>query len=725
MKKFSAYIMAMALMISISFTISCTSSKKIEQDDDFATENDSSTLTSASSTGMDDGELSLDADIVNPPEPVVDPNKDEFADFDTNPTPPSTFAETPTTDANLENELNNLDATPSPTAEYTPEVAPEPTPAPVSDGTMAQIESVKYQSNQNGGSVIIEGDKPLQFTTRLNPTTNQLVVEVQNATVSDRLKRSLNTKDMASSIGSVDSYQKPGSTVARFVVQLRAGASEPLVQPEGNSLLIIGNANAEYIAKQVAATVSQREGFVDLAADGIMGSQTLEDFLAGNIKYYGKKISIETNNLDIKSAIKFIAEESGTNLLMDEGLDGKISLKLRQVPWDQALILILKAKKLGYVRQGNVLRIATLSDLQKEELEAYKLLENRRSNEPLIVKRFFISYANLKDLEVKIKDFISTTASVTDAAPIGSNAVSAGVAVAGTAVGPLVPAPVQRGRVMSDERTGSLIVTDTPNNMSKIEKLIAALDTQPRQIVVESKIISASESFTRSLGVVWGSSGSTRTTNSAKLGINNQVSGAFDSKFTWGNLDLVGNLDAQIALGELQDKIRVLSTQRTTVISGQTAKIESRGLLNVPIVTTNTATNTAIGVSGFTPIAYGLTGDVIPQASNENTISADIRLSQIKIDDVKTGSTTIEGIGGRVVARSGQTVVVQANFQSINTTNESGVPGLKEIPVIGFLFKGKKDQTNKAETMLFSTMHILEPVNGTKKAANDPTSNVE
>lgn len=768
----------------LGFILSCTSNKKIQQDDEFATDSAGETVTAdAGAAPAETSEFDLNetpaspplsdtaaaagkdefADFEDPtaqvaPVPTVDAGspppseaqpKDEFADFEQ----PATPTETPPASEKLaENkpgsELNSVPAPPEaapipveippaitteePPAVHVPEVVAE-TPKPVEPvEEPAQISAVNYQSNQSGGAVSITASRPIKFTTRLNSATNQLVIELPNATIPARLKRSLNTKDMASSIGSVDIYQKANSNVARFVVQLRPGSVEPLVQPEGNSLLVIGAANEAYVAKQkeeaeakaVAQAPAQIEGFTDLSADGVMSSQSMEQFLVGNQKYYGKKISIETNNLEIKEAIKFIAEESGTNLLMDEGLEGKISLKLRQVPWDQALILILKAKKLGYVRQGNVLRIAKLSDLQTEEVEAYKLLESRRSNEPLIVKRFFISYAKLSELEQKIREFITATAS-TNTVGAGQAAGASPVvtlpgAAAGSGAAPSGAGGVFKGRVIADERTGSLIVTDTPDNLIKIEKLIAALDTQPKQIVVESRIISASESFTRSLGVFWSSTGSSSTPNSAKLGINNLQAGVFDSTFTWGNLDIVGNLDARIALGEIQNKVRVLKTQRTTVISGQTAKIESKGQLNIPTIQTNTSSNTPIGTSGFTIIDFGLTGEIVPQASNENTISASINLSQIEVDDPKTGSRTTDAIGGRVVARNGQTVVVQANFNSRNTTNESGVPGLKDIPVLGLLFKGKADAVKKAETMLFATMYILDPVGGAvKKAAAD------
>lgn len=798
--------------LSLSSFISCSSLKKNQQDDDFATDDNlpsTSSNTSGSSNDISNEDLVLDnqnnssiqaAQDGNETKEVDEfsdfgesknnstqvsseangnpvQNKDEFSDFDQNSQnqstnisesatgadaqvaaqPQETTAQQPiTSDSSNINSItaqnsepltnSNLDLLPSSDANLN---SNEHIGASQSQDTIAQIKSVQYKSNQNGGALSILADTPLKYTTRMNSATNQLVIEVQNAHISAQLKRSLNTKDMASSIGSIDIYQKSNSKIARFVVQLRPGSVEPLVQPEGPSLLVIGAPNEAYLAsqkriqEQASESHGEQSSSDDSSKDGLMTTASLEDFLIGNHKFYGKKISIETNNLDVKEAIKFIAEESGANLLMDDGLEGKISLKLKQVPWDQALILILKAKKLGYVRQGNVLRIAKLSDLQAEEVSAYKMLETRRNNEPLIVKRFFINYAKLSEIEIKIKDFIFSTSPTSTANPIGqssntnsnggsnsssnsnnsnsNNQNSQGNQNNAAAQG---ASSIQRGRVISDERTGSIIVTDTAENIAKIEKLINALDTQPKQIVVENRIINASESFERSLGISWSSTGSSKTPNSARLGVKNDVAnGVFDSTFVWGNIDVVGDLGARIALGEIQNKVHVLNTQRTTIISGQVAKIDAKSTLRIEKISTNTASNTTIGTTDFTTIDYGLTGEILPQASNENTISADIKLNQVKIDDRKTGSTSSQGIGGKVIAKNGQTIVVQANFESSNTTNESGVPGLKDIPVLGMLFKGKNDASKKSETMLFVTLNILDSISGALKKASigDPS----
>lgn len=610
-----------------------------------------------------------------------------------------------------------------------PVVEQPPVPMAPPPQKISQINSVQYQSNQSGGTVVINSDEPLQFTTRSNPATHQLVIEVQNSLIPKKLKRSLNTKDMASSIGSVDIYQKAHSNVARFVVQLRPGSPEPLVQPEGTSLLIVGAANPSYVRKtenpqqnnapesqpsqgggEVQASnanVSQgqpraggsssQEVNPDLTSEGIMNSQTLEDFLASNNKFYGKKISIEAVKLDINDAFKFLAEESGVNMIIDDGVKGDVTLKLRQVPWDQAFVLLLKSKKLGYKRQGNVIRIAEVATLQKDEDDAIKLLEARKSVEPLVVKRFFIGYADISELEKKIKDFISTTAL--------------------TATGSIVTTP-SRGKVISDARTNSLIVTETADNLQKIEKLVAALDTQPKQVLIEGKVVEANEKFTRNLGVKW----STDPANPAPAGNIIRPSVDFNpatpTSFFNPTVGIgipgmpgdFGNLNAALTLGESEDKLRVLSSPRISVLSSQSATISQT--VNVQIAQAQVTPSTGGATTTFTSVPVGVSLQVTPQVSNEGTVVMDLNIERSFLGSASSTDIEKRNAKTKVIVRSGQTAVIGGIFQADATDSVAGIPFFKDIPIFGVLFRGSSKVRTKNELVIFITPRIQKTVQG-------------
>ncbi len=392
---------------------------------------------------------------------------------------------------------------------------------------------------------------------------------------------------------------------------------------------------------------------------------------------------------------------------MDDGLEGKISLKLKQVPWDQALVLILKAKKLGYLRQGNVLRIAKVADIQNEEVEAIKLLESRRNNEPLVVKRFFISYADIKELEQKIREFIASTVSVVPGsiaeigvtAPSSAGGANSPGAPAGTTAATLPP-PAPRGKVISDSRTSSLIVTDTPSNLSKIEKLIQALDSQPKQVLIEGKVIEATEEFSRSIGVNWSSNtATTNTNNKAGVSITQGLptSGVLDTNFSWGRVDVFGDLTARLMLGERQDKVRTLSSPKITVLSNQPANISQAVSVQIPSGSTVTQTPSGPVTSNqINTVPLGVFLKVTPQASNEGTVTLDLDIEKSTLVAVDSTQTNKRNAKSKLIVKSGQTAVIGGIFEATNSFGNSGVPGLKDIPILGALFKGQVERNQKS-----------------------------
>ncbi len=763
-------------------TVSCTSKDKSFEDDEFSTEAEASVsnddLNLDEALGEQTAETTDAATTAETKLAEKDAGKDsvadEFAEFeDTKIDSANTAA---TTEDDLEKEMNLLDSpaaevakndNPAPQIPVAPEIVsdvpapvvtsqvpPEPTvsdiaavpvqpqpedipavsaPAPVL-AELNQINSVQYKSNQSGGAVIISSEQPVQFTTRLNSATNQLVVEVQNALIPKKLKRSLNTKDIASSIGSVDIYQKAKSKVARFVIQLRPGSPEPLVQPEGNTLLIVGASNPSYVKSSVNKSQSENSangsgqqsknddnqnantnsGSVansdassnnnsnvnpDLTSEGIMNAQSLEDFLASNNKFYGKKISIEAVKLNVNDAFKFLSEESGVNMIIDDDVTGDVTLKLRQVPWDQAFVLILKSKKLGYKRQGNVIRISSVNTLIKEDDDAIKLKDARIGNEPLLVKRFFIGYADIAELEKKIKDFLTSTV----VSPTGA----------------LITTP-SRGRVISDPRTSSLIVTESAANITKIEKLILALDSQPQQVLIEGKVVEASEKFVRNMGVNWsspavgGDAAPARNYIRPSLSFNSGIGSAIFNPTVGlgipGAPGDLGNLTASLSLGEKEDKLRVLSAPRIAVLSNQKANIAQTVSVTVPTSTTTGADGRT--TTSTSTVAVGVSLNVTPQVSNEGTVVMDLEIERSFPGSAVSSEIERRNAKTKVIVRSGQTAVIGGIFQADSFETVSGIPFFKDIPIFGYLFKGQQRSKNKNELVIFVTPRILKPVQG-------------
>ncbi|WP_413575623.1 type IV pilus secretin PilQ [Bdellovibrio sp. HCB290] len=592
-----------------------------------------------------------------------------------------------------EPEIADMPEQPAPPAPE-PEIAQEPvsTPAAAPQARPATITDLQFKSNENGGTIVVQANRPLNFTTRSNPDLHQYIVEVENAILPDRLKRSLNTKDIRGAVGAIDAYQNPGSTTARFVIQLRDGVSEPAVQNEGNSLLIVAAGTA---TSNVASSGSQDAEIEVEGGEGkILPNQNLTEFLTGNTRFYGKKISIETSNMDIRDALNLITEESGVNMVIAEEVRGNVSLKLRQVPWDQALVVLMRARKLGYTRQGNVLRIAPLVDLRSEEDDANKLALARKNLEPLKVRMFSISYAKVDDLEKKLKDFVG-----------------------------------ERGKVVGDPRTSSLVITDIAENIERAAKLIRSLDTQPPQVLIEGKIVEASERFQRQVGVSWNVSGQSinlgntqrgPVTMNPRFNINptNTQTGNFNFSVDVGTLDIFGSISAALALSESEDKVKTLSSPRILTMSNETAYISQT--TEVPVKQVTITGNSQQETYQFKPLALRL--DVTPQVTVDGSVMMKVKIGRQTQGAVQTDgsfSTDSREADTRVLVKNGQTAVIGGIYSSDATEAEVGVPWFREIPVIGNLFKMQKRTKDKRELLVFLTPRVTTPAGGPNNTAEE------
>lgn len=611
-------------------------------------------------------------------------------------------AETPTEETPAEPEAEAAPAEPAPEIAATPEPEPappmdEPSPAPAeppasvssSAEGMPTITSIKYRANDNGGTVVIEANGPIQYTSRENAELKQLVVEVPNSVLPKRLQRPLNTRDIQGSIGAIDPYQNSGSSVSRFVIQLREGAQDPVVTQEGNTILVIANAPPSTGEEAVDLTRGEPTPVnVDLNDANILASHSLSDFLAGNTKFYGKRISIEVDNIDVRQALRFITEESGVNMVIADEVRGNISLKLRQVPWDQALVMIMKARRLGYTRSGNVLRIATQEMLKQEEDDATKLAQAKRTVEPLKVRMFPISYAQVGDLEKRVQSFLS-----------------------------------DRGKVVGDIRTNSLVVTDIAENMERIGKLVQSLDIQPPQVLIEGKVVEATEEFQRAIGIRWGfngqpvrlgrsRSGPVNLTPSTQIGSAGAGS-AFTGTLSLGTLDLFGQLDATLALHESESKVKVISSPRIVTLTNEPAVITQTQEIPLRQVTLNGAQSQETFT--FKPLTLRL--EVTPQITADSSIIMKVLLKREFAGAVQSAQNEAVPVHSReantkVLVRNGETAVIGGIYQNDTTEGESGVPYLRELPWIGGLFRGRTTNRRKNELLLFLTPRVMAQSSG-------------
>jgi type IV pilus assembly protein PilQ len=553
-----------------------------------------------------------------------------------------------------------------------------------SNGPEVKVVGLDFKAKENGGTIIIRTSGPANYTTRNNEGNQQFIVEVANAQLPERFKRPYNTKEFEGPIAGIQAYQKTAGGTARFVIQLKESI-DPFVQQDGNILRI--SATGAF-----AGDSSQGQGGFSVTSSGdkidgrILTNKNLDDFLLGNSKYYGRKISLSVKDADIRDVFSFIAEESGLNIILADEVTGKISLKLRKIPWDQTLVVIMKSRQLGYVRQGNILRIAKLSDLQREADSARTVLESQNKLKPIRVRVFPVSYAKVGELEVQARDFLS-----------------------------------ERGKVKGDQRTNSLIVNDVDENIERIAKLITILDTQTPQVLIEAKVVEARQSFSKRVGVNWNFSGDPVDLgpNGKGVPINLQMganvapgggagTSAGDFSLSLGTLDFVGDLTATLSLFEFDNLIKVVSSPRIMTLNGQKATIEQKTDIPVPSTTAAVAGGVATTTFSFKPVSLLL--EVQPQITADGGIIMVVKVKREFLGaQFSNGGTPINSreANTTVLINNGQTVVMGGIFQSDATEQETGVPFLRKVPIIGTLFKEAVQTKEKIELIIFLTPRIM------------------
>ena len=552
------------------------------------------------------------------------------------------------------------------------EVSP---PAPTdSVPEAAQIQALDYKAHQNGGTIVIQGSKPLRFTTRKNANINQFVIEISDAILPMRLQRPLLAKDIPGAVGAVQAYQSATSKNANVIIQLRPGAAEPVVQAEGNSLLVLMQAREG----SMDMLSENRPTMVEPGSNALLSSASLKDFLRANSRFYGKKISIEFDDIELRDVFKLITEEAGINMIVADDVKGKMSLKLREVPWDQALVLILKSRKLGYTRSGNVLRIANMNEIRLEEEDAVKAAQAIKDTAPLKVRLIPISYAPVADVEKQVKPFLS-----------------------------------KRGSVASDARTSSVIVSDIDENLERVEKLVASIDIPPTQVLIEGKIIEASDQFERQFGINWNASGKQISVGSQNLNMPIQVNpplgaATFNFNPSFGTLDVLGDLNANLRLYEREGSVKVLSSPRIVTLHNEAATISQT--VSVPIVSTTPAT-TGAPLTSVTYKEAKLSLGVTPNVTNDGGVIMIVDVNREFFGEASdsTGNRPLNTRTAKtkVLIRNGQTAVIGGIYQNDTTDIENRVPGLGNLPLVGWLFKTKAKDNRRNELLIFLTPKII------------------
>ena len=422
----------------------------------------------------------------------------------------------------------------------------------------------------------------------------------------------------------------------------------------------------------------------DAAAQGAVPPQFRAMTIAGERQAYtGEKISLHFVEADLKNVFLFFSEFIGLNIVIDPEVGGTLTMHLDQVPWDQAFDVILRHQGLEKLVEGNVVRIATTEKLRAEAAQRQALKKAQEDEVDPVTFTKVLSYAK-----------------VTDVVPILQEGVRS-----------------DRGRVVQDERTNTLIITDVPAKREAYQRLIDVLDQRTQQVMIEARIVETDRNFEHNLGINW----SLFASADPALGTQTDLDFPHRATLTYdvalpaaanaGTLGLsLGNvldsftLDIALEAFENEGKVRILSSPRITTQNNQTATIEQG--TQIPVVTT-----TAVEIN-VQYISASLKLQVTPQITADETVIMDILIENNSPDFVnRVGDVPpiiTEKATTQILVRDGSTAVIGGIFKLSESKAEAGIPGLRKIPVIGWLFKNRAISKQNTELLVFITPKILK-----------------
>ncbi|WP_167353083.1 type IV pilus secretin PilQ [Acinetobacter proteolyticus] len=558
------------------------------------------------------------------------------------------------------------------------------------------VSNIGFQrGNQGEGLVVIDllgNNTPVD----VQQQGSKIVVRTAGNKIPTHLARRLNTNDFATPVASIDAYNDKGNGV--ITIQ-SAGSYEYMAYQAENKL-----------------TISLKRP--------VDNSPTKAKAQA----YTGNKISLDFQDIEVRRVLQLLADFTGINMVAADTVQGNITLRLKDVPWDQALDIVLKTKNLDKRRNGNVIWIAPVTELIKAEEEEAKAMAQSVKLAPLQTEYITLSYAKAVDIEKLItQGKNANTNSNGNSGSVSNDTLSGGL---------LSP----RGTVSVDPRTNTLIVNDTSQKIDQIRKMVDLLDVSVKQVMIEARIVSASTDFTKEMGVKWGilSQGITNNNDLLVGGSNttlwnlrdpqkNSDTGGWKyeierpdnlnvdlgavtpgaSRIAFGLISLSDfMLDLELSAVQADGYGEVISTPKVMTADKQPAKIESG--TKIPYASSSGGGANAVPKTEFIDATLSL--DVTPSITPEGKVMMKLNITKDSPSNpTPTGQLTINknSIDTNVLVDNGETVVLGGIFEQENINSQTKVPFLGDIPYLGKLFRRERKTDNKRELLIFVTPRIV------------------
>ena len=535
-----------------------------------------------------------------------------------------------------------------------------------------------------------------------------VVIDVGNATLPASLQRPLDVSDFATPVRRIDAVQSGTNT---RIVLTAHGEFEPMAYQSGREYIVELVPRADVPGRAVGAVGAMAAGQLSAAA------------VAEERTYSGHPVVFNFQDVPVRTVLQMIAEESDFNVVASDSVTGNVTLRLDNVPWDQALDIILRANSLDKRRDGNVIWIAPQSEIAAYEQAREDARANLQERVEMVTEYIPISYGNAEDIATLLTDESKTG----QGAGGGSGTSSSRGFLS------------QRGSLSFDRRTNTLLVIDIPTRVAEIRRLVQELDKPVDQVVIEARIVIANESFARDIGARFGvsgrsDSGTGRVVGSGSLDANaGYINSVIDGEPTWnlpGSLNFNNPADTSLGAGSLALTILGNSINWNMEISALQQEGRGEVISNPRIVTSNQ--REAVIRQGQEVGYLTVTGG---QSNNVPTVQFKEVLLELKVTPTITndgrvflvmditkdeiaGYTNMGAYGSvpnlnkreintAVLIDDGQTVSIGGVYEFRDRSEMSKVPFLADLPVIGNLFKRRGRDREKAELLIFVTPKVM------------------
>lgn len=521
----------------------------------------------------------------------------------------------------------------------------------------------------------------------------EIVLDFLNTGVSAELQRRLDVVDFATPVQTIDTFSQGRNT----------------------RMVIIPKGRYEHVAYQAGNVLTVSVKPIIEAPD----EKKVDEF-----GYSGEKLSLNFQNIDVRAALQVLADFTGLNFVVSDTVKGNLTLRLKDVPWDQALDLIVESKSLAVRKKGNVVTVAPAAEVAAREKAALEATKAVVELEPLVSELIRVSYAKAEELASLIKSIKPVSDVGTQQHPVfGAQATGQGVAAPQTSTNTLLS---PRGQVTVDSRTNSLLIQDTPGKIRELRNLIAQLDQPVRQVMIETRLVEATDNFAGSLGVrlshyTQRAKGTTLTTTTGKIDAlqplyntntytwphvynvnlgSPGVGGFSPGAFTLSFLKAGKELDLEITALEQRGQGKVISSPRVITANQKKALIEQGQ--------ERAFGTTVLGVGSVVTKKATLKLEVTPAITPDDRVNMEVLITKDNFAD--TGSNpllNVKQVNTQVLLDNGETVVIGGIYEQDKRDTVTKVPFFGDLPLVGWMFRNKSEQDNKTELLIFLTPRIL------------------